>query len=452
MKRLIVFLFLTCLFFLSLNIVAAEDTDPLETEAPIYADEGAWPRLNHDNSATSQTSSEATSSNEIKWKYEMPEPIDDIEPSSPTVDSKGRIYVGYGDVYCFNSDGTLRWRYKADSSVFGSPSIDAQSRIYFASEKSIYCLNSEGKLIWSEKLALWPPDIGASLAIDSKGNLYYHSSHNGYINIICLDRNGLFKWNYTEFANNDLVNPGFVITSSNNIIFTTKGLGLTRPKVYCLNPDGTLKWIFDDIPEENGILSGPAMDSKGCIYVGTVTPDPGQNALICLNPDGTLKWKYMVFGSIAQTPSIDSEGNIIFGIRETDPSKSLYFLYSISPEGTLNWKYSTKAAILSSAAIDANDNIYFTSADGYLYALNSRGNFLWKVYVGFTSRNNPAIGPDGTIYIANMDGVLIAIGKKKPSPTPVNGKTVPMQKTGLPLNIIALAVLMIASGIISSKK
>jgi hypothetical protein len=64
------------------------------------------------------------------------------------------------------------------------------------------------------------------------------------------------------------------------------------------------------------------------------------------------------------------------------------------------------------------------------------------------------------ILTARMDDQVLStniIINSKPTPTPdpvptAHGQTVPMQRTGLPVGLLALAILMVLGGIVSTKK
>ncbi|MCF6147445.1 MAG: PQQ-binding-like beta-propeller repeat protein [Candidatus Kuenenia sp.] len=74
----------------------------------------------------------------LKWTYETGNLI-----TAPAIDRDGVIYFGSADknVYAINSDGTLRWTYKAEAEIFGPPCIGENSVLYIGGARgNVYAI------------------------------------------------------------------------------------------------------------------------------------------------------------------------------------------------------------------------------------------------------------------------------------------------------------------------
>lgn len=94
----------------------------------------------------------------------------------------GTIYFGekvwfpdHGFLYAVNPDGSIRWTYKAKKGFPGSPIVDAEGKVYAVSGVGdLYCFDSNGTILWQYNI--YTP-YGALInysypAIDSLGTLY----------------------------------------------------------------------------------------------------------------------------------------------------------------------------------------------------------------------------------------------------------------------------------------
>uniref|UniRef100_UPI002FE2809F PQQ-binding-like beta-propeller repeat protein n=2 Tax=Methanobacterium TaxID=2160 RepID=UPI002FE2809F len=137
------------------------------------------------------------------------------------------------------------------------------------------------------------------------------------------------------------------------------------------------------------------------------------------------------------------------------------------------WNYTTDYPLNFNPVIGNDGTIYFGEGalPDTLYALNSDRTLKWSLPVQTTTA--PVIGASGALYVGIVtDGLsgqiysLLAI-KSPYSPQndpasnnsndPVNtvnaaSKTIKMQETGLPINWMVLAVLMVLGGLIQTKR
>jgi len=229
-----------------------------------------------------------------------------------------------------------KWRFKTESLIEGSVTIDANGMIYFGCWDSyLYCLYPNGTVNWKYKTT---DIITSTPTIDEEGTLYVTS------------------WDKS---------------------------------LYAIHPNGTIKWRFyaggrTDV--------SPIIGEDGVIYFGVKGPEIYSGRFYAVNPDGSEKWYYDVDYFIKSDPAIDDNGIIYFGSHNS-------YLYALYPNGTLKWRYKTGDWVRGSPSIANDGTIYIASSDDYLHAIYQNGSFRWKTLIDWGSNANPSIGNDGTIYV-----------------------------------------------------
>lgn len=365
-----------------------------------YLADSPWPMFRHDPQHTGRSPYLGPEQGVLKWRHKMKSLFASICPlaSSPTIDSKGNLYVGGNDsLYAISQDGHLKWSYSIfqfPNCVYCSPAIEAEDTIYIGSGL-LYTFSNDGEVRWWYNPGSYI--LLSSPTIDENGVIYLGSMGNYLFHAVNPD--GTMKWRYkADFL--------FQYSSPAIDIDGTIYVGSEDHHLYAFNPDGTLKWRY----ETGGyVRSSPAIDIDRTIYVGS-----DDHHLYAINPDGTLKWRYRTRGEVKSSPGIATDGIIYVGSNDN-------YLYALNPNGTLKWRYKTDDAVLSSPAIDGEGNIYVGSNDNYLYAFTPYGSLRWRYKTGdFIYRSSPAIGEDGTIYIASNDGYLYAIGEANGSECPLS--------------------------------
>ncbi|MBI3572726.1 MAG: PQQ-like beta-propeller repeat protein, partial [Candidatus Kerfeldbacteria bacterium] len=90
----------------------------------------------------------------VKWSYLT----DGAISYPPSIDSKGRIYLGGGDahagpdgnVYAFDAAGNLLWKYDTKQTRVGSPAVGADGKLYVPAAPKLFVLTRDGKVSWSK--------------------------------------------------------------------------------------------------------------------------------------------------------------------------------------------------------------------------------------------------------------------------------------------------------------
>ena len=203
-------------FCLTLALVASLVAGP-----PAHAElaDTPWPMFHHDVRHTGRSEYAGPSNPEFAWSYETGSSV----YSSPALGSDGRVYVGSYDnmLYAVASDGALSWSYVTGRWVESSPALGSDGRVYVGScDTRLYAIAPNGALSWSYAAGGF---VDSSPALGTDGQVY---------------------------------------------------VGSDDARLYAIASDGALEWSYltGDI-----VLSSPALGSDGRVYVGSY-----DNRLYCI--------------------------------------------------------------------------------------------------------------------------------------------------------------------------
>ena len=191
-----------------------------------------------------------------KWRFSKNDgrKIDALQ-SSPSIGRDGTIYIGsFGGknkakLYAINPDGSLKWSYEIlENRITSPPGIGPDGTIYVGSHNwgfffnrnmskrgHLYALKDQGhkpKLKWKFDVEY---GIGAPLAIDSQGSVFFGTNCDPFI----CGRLGDYH-------------------------------------IYALNHKGEKLWKY---PLKGRVFSSPVIDNDGTVYVGTTQSDAKLYAL-----------------------------------------------------------------------------------------------------------------------------------------------------------------------------
>jgi outer membrane protein assembly factor BamB len=129
----------------------------------------------------------------------------------------------------------------------------------------------------------------------------------------------------------------------------------------------TLAWA-EPLFFSPGVYASAAIALDGTIYIGG-----NDGYLHAISPAGTVLWSTYLKGYLQSSPAISrGDGTIYVGSDDGN-------LYALDPQnGDILWTFQTPERIASSPTISADDLIYFGSDNGKLYALNPDGSFRWS--------------------------------------------------------------------------
>ncbi|NYB52644.1 MAG: SBBP repeat-containing protein, partial [Methanobacteriaceae archaeon] len=185
-------------------------------------------------------------------------------------------------------------------------------------------------------------------------------------------------------------------------------------------------------------------------YLGTGNYQASSaTATLTVNPTSSL---YLTITSDKNNPIAGDTVTytIKVGNRGPDTASDVVMTYQIPP-----------GLEFASASVDKGTWTYQQATRTLTWNINDvpvGDPYLWldlKYLKPGTYQINPRLSTttyDPTID-ENTESITVNAAEKiGPRSEPVNGKTVPMQKTGTPLTILVLAVLMVLGGIVSTKK
>ncbi len=311
---------------------------------------------------------------------------------SPAIGPDGTVYVGtegtfasQSRLFAINADGSLKWQFAGPTDwIDSTPALAPDGTLYFGSwDGKLYAVNStNGTRKWVYATLGF---ISSSPAVASDGTIYIGS---GDRSLHAVTSAGVLKWN---FPVGDWIDSSPAIGADGTVYF-----GSWDNNVYAVRSDGTLRWQFN---AGDNVTSSPAIGADGTIYIGAAN-----GKIFALNgATGAEIWEYLAGAGISASPVLGTDGTIYVG------SIDGYFYALNRTEGTLKWRYNTGAEIYASAAIRADGTIIFGASDYNVYALNPDGSKRWSLLTGDYIDASPAIAADGTIYVGSLDKKLYSI-------------------------------------------
>lgn len=318
----------------------------------------------------------------------------EIKASSPAIAVDGTIYISLstnGDVYAFNPNGTVKWRFDAPTkgSYGGGPMIGSDGTVYAASQDgNLYAINPvTGTEKWRFNTG---NDIRCFPALASDGTIYI-ATRNAPRKIYAVSSAGIEKWNYDI---DDIA--GAIAVGNNGNVYVGSGKTL-----YSLNSAGQKLWSAPvGVTEMGGIAI------KGTtLYVGA----KGGEGLYAFSTSGSLLWNFSI-STDAYSPAVASDGTIYISCKKIN-SEGGGVVYAINPNGTQKWKFAAEGGGFNfgSPTLDENGVIYVASERGgasfsAVYAINPDGTQKWKLDKGSSGQmfSTPAIGDNGVLYLGDI--------------------------------------------------
>ncbi|HQM53222.1 MAG TPA: PQQ-binding-like beta-propeller repeat protein, partial [bacterium] len=154
-----------------------------------------WPMFQHDAQHTGRSEYAGPYRPTLAWSYRF---LDSVY-SSPAIGTDGRVYVGSDDLrfYSFTPNGDIAWSYRTDHEITSSPAIGFDGSIYITSQdNTFYSIRSNGGLDWSYRMY----NIYYSTpAIGSDGTVYVGDGNMLY----SMTPNGGMVWSYRKYSSID---------------------------------------------------------------------------------------------------------------------------------------------------------------------------------------------------------------------------------------------------------
>jgi eukaryotic-like serine/threonine-protein kinase len=318
----------------------------------------------------------------VKWTFKTNGPV----VGSPAI-SGGVVFVGSldGSLYAIDQEsGKQKWKADATEGIASSPAV-ANGIVYFLSyDGGLYAVAEDsGTIKWrfatngerrfeakgihglspSEQIIADPMDTFLSSPAVANGRVYFGSS-DGHIYAVDA-ATGVLAW---SFLTQDVVHASPAI--ANNTVY----IGSWDSYLYALDAEtGVEKWRFkagEDPVYHNqvGFQSSPAV-AEGTVYSGC--RDGHVYAIDAIT--GAKKWDYSTSQSwVNGTPAV-RDGVVYVGTSDTHRFHAID-----AKSGRLLWVFDARALIFGSAAV-AGNLAYVGAFNGKLLAIDtSTGKLGWE--------------------------------------------------------------------------
>lgn len=355
-----------------------------------------WPMGHHDPQSTGRSPFKGPQNARYIKKYDFHSGVF----SGPAIGLDDRLYFGgYASgfetkFYSSDLNGKVLWSYTEP--FYGNMSTPvlqtAEGVLFIGSEnKNLFAFNPDGSIKW-KYYAASPVDAPSNCITVNLDSTIYFGTINKYIFAVRPD--GSLKWKVKHESGFFDIAP--VISPDGNTLYICGA----DSNLYALHKDGSVKWKFS-CPGNNN--NSPLVDNEGNIYHYFI--QSGKLVLLSIRPDASIRWKYATTDTCyltinAASPTIDKNGNIYF----TAVFQSGSWMYSVNYNGEFRWCTILPDAgmgIAQQLICDSGGTVYCGSTSGsYYYAVSSAGKLLWQIPLNdYQVDNTGAISKDGVLYI-----------------------------------------------------
>jgi len=127
----------------------------------------------------------------VRWTYQLP----GTTTGPVSVRPDGIVYVAAGRLYAITSDGSLLW--STDSlRLGGTPTVGPDRTIYLNSTlPTVYAFNTDGTMKWSYQAdTCCAADVPATPALGDEGTIYVGETLAAHGTMLALNPDGTLKW------------------------------------------------------------------------------------------------------------------------------------------------------------------------------------------------------------------------------------------------------------------
>lgn len=257
--------------------------------------------------------------------------------SSPTLGPDGTVYAvsGAGKLFAISPDGGVKWTATTGPMLRAAPALAADGTVYLAS--------LDGKLY-----AVAPPAAGGSDGVVQW--TFDLGTHLGPTALVTDAKSGAGANGIGSIASPTIAPDGTIYLGGSNSNF------------YAITAQGQLKWLFEAQRELAGIASTAALSADNqTLYFGA-----NKGGIYAVNAaDGSLRWQYDIYGSIFNSPALDSQGILYTG-------STVGHVFAIdTAAGKRVFDYDAGAAVWTAPSILPNGSIAFATRPGEVTLLQS---------------------------------------------------------------------------------
>jgi WD40 repeat protein len=268
----------------------------------------------------------------LLWKYKVNGSVFGV-----SVSSDGSYVVagsGDGNVYFFDKDGNLLWRYNTSDYAVWETSVSANGDYIAASSgvwgRRVHFLNRSGDLVWK----YWTRSHARDISISSNGSYIVAGSDFDYFgNIHFLDNSG--RWQKKYKTSGDVVSVS--VSSDGSYI----AVGSDDGNISLLDMNGSVLW--------RSVLTSPAR--KISIFSDGSLASVTNDGIFLYDRSGNLisLWEYKTNAHIFNYLSNPFEGNFMVAGSYRDN------LYLMDNSGKILWRYRSDSKI-SDVDLSSNGN------------------------------------------------------------------------------------------------
>jgi outer membrane protein assembly factor BamB len=299
--------------------------------------------------------------------------IGDRSDSSAALGLDGTLFFGARDgrFWAIDTNGVVKWVFRADREIKSSPALGLDGTVYFGSrDRHFYAVGGDGRLKWRFRTGGW---VDASPALARDGTVYFGSWDKSFY---ALKPDGAKAWQFDTLA--PIVSSP-VIARDGTILF-----GSHDQRCYALSPAGKKKWEFQT---GGPIVSSPALSDDGGVYFSSV-----DGWFYAVNLDGSLRWRLHTGGVTESSPVLGQDGTIYVGVNQE--------LWALSPEGKLRWPRWNEEPIEAAPVALAERCVVYIARSGSLLTLDDNREPVCKYYCHAGGYACPAVGPAGNTYLS----------------------------------------------------
>jgi outer membrane protein assembly factor BamB len=285
----------------------------------------------------------------LAWRRDLGDRI----YATPLVDRRGNVYVGSDfDLFCsYTREGEERWRIATEGDADTGAVEAPDGTIHFGAGNDLWAVRPDGTVKWRFRAN---SKIYATPAVDDDGTVYVGSQDDRFY---AVASDGRMRWSYRTRADND----GSPAIGDDGTIY----FGSDDKRVYAVTRDGALRWATD----VDGYVRGAiGLGIDGSVLAGVFGPRPRVIKLDAATGDPIWAFPVTVADSaevgISSGPLVDADGTIFIGAHDD-------FLYALAPGGDLRWIFETEGDVDSAPVLGDDGTLYFGSDDGRLYALRA---------------------------------------------------------------------------------
>lgn len=222
------------------------------------------------------------------------------------VGANSKIYAGYHDtVFCFNSDGSINWRFVNDgSSGYCSQISLSRNYIFCAFNNGVMALDYNGHKRWFYPVNYENDGGKDGILVDKDENLYLKTNQN---NIKSWDRNGNLRWEGSVSFIGGMTQPVLrgdylyfgafgalyrldKLTGTNITVVAEAPAYLSQFAAPLIDDVGTLFIVSDGGPNFDPYVMAASETGTTTLWTKQITEanSTGFHAYLALSPDGTI--------------------------------------------------------------------------------------------------------------------------------------------------------------------